>query len=100
MKQIFTTPQFDKWFDGLKDPKAKLAIDKRFKKLEAGHYGDYKPVGNGVFELRFHLNSGYRIYFIERGVEILVILAGGNKSSQGKDIKKAIELAELIREEL
>lgn len=96
MKQIFTTPQFDKWFSGLKDQKAKLAIDKRFKNLEAGHYGDYKSVGDGILELRFHLNSGYRIYFIERGEQILVILAGGNKSSQSRDIKSAIELSKLI----
>ncbi|MEK6745563.1 MAG: type II toxin-antitoxin system RelE/ParE family toxin [Pseudomonadota bacterium] len=96
MKKIFTTPQFDKWFDGLKDQKAKLAIDKRFKKLEIDQYGDYKHVGDGVFELRFHLSSGYRIYFIERGKEILVILAGGNKSGQTRDIKKAIELSKLV----
>lgn len=96
MKQILTTPQFDKWFDSLRDHKAKLWIDKRFKQLEAGHYGDCKAVGNSVYELRFHLHSGYRVYFIEQETEIIVILAGGNKSSQSRDIKKAIELSKFI----
>ena len=96
MKQILTTKKFDKWLASLRDIKAKVAIDRRIELVEAGHYGDYKAVGDGVYELRFHLNAGYRIYFTERGDEIVFLLVGGDKSSQSRDIKKAIELSKLI----
>ncbi len=96
MKQIYKTPQFNKWLTKLRDNKARVVIDKRLKQLETGYYGDYKAIGDSVYELRFHLNSGYRIYFTERSGEIVVLLAGGDKSSQSRDIKKAIELSKNI----
>jgi putative addiction module killer protein len=92
MKEILTTEQFDKWLKKLRDYKAKITIQKRLKQLETGYYGDYKSVGDSVYELRFHLNAGYRIYFTERAGEIIILLVGGDKSSQSRDIKKAIEL--------
>ena len=96
VKQIYKTPQFNKWFAKLRDDRTIHAIHKRLKQVEVGHYGDYKSVGEGVFELRFHLNAGYRVYFTERAGEIVMLLAGGDKSSQSRDIKKAIELSKTV----
>jgi putative addiction module killer protein len=96
IKEILTTENFDKWLIRLRDGKARIAIQKRLQQLGAGHYGDYKSVSDGVFELRFHLNSGYRIYFTERSGEIIILLVGGDKSSQSRDIKKAIELNKIV----
>ena len=80
---------FTDWLNSLRDPKARRRILKRLIRLEHGHYGDYKPVGEGVNELRFFFGSGYRVYFGEDGDKIVVLLCGGDKDSQSRDIQRA-----------
>jgi putative addiction module killer protein len=90
---IEKTDEFDKWYRKLKDLKAKAKILFRIQKIEEnGHFGDCKSVGDGIREIRIHFAKGYRIYFKERKGKIIVLLAGGDKSSQEKDIKKAKEI--------
>ncbi|MBK8892431.1 MAG: type II toxin-antitoxin system RelE/ParE family toxin [Dechloromonas sp.] len=92
-KTVLTTAVFDHWFSGLRDKHGKARIESRLRRVELGNPGDVKPVGEGVSELRVDCGPGYRIYFVQRGVEIVVLLAGGDKRSQSKDIKAALELA-------
>ncbi len=80
---------FTKWLFGLKDATARRRILIRLRRLEQGNYGDCKPVGDGVAELRLFFGSGYRIYFGEDGDTIVIILNGGSKASQHRDIKRA-----------
>lgn len=93
MKSILTTQIFDAWFANLKDRQAVHRIQVRIDRAEDGNFGDCKPVGEGVSEMRIHYGAGYRIYFMQRGMEIIILLAGGNKSTQPKDIKIALEIA-------
>ncbi len=87
------TAEFDKWLKKLKDLKAKAKILFRIQKLEQdGHFGDIKPLSEGISELRINFAKGYRIYFKKEGDKIIILLNGGNKSSQQKDIKKAKEI--------
>ena len=80
---------FTDWLNSLRDPTTRRRIFKRLLRLEQGHYGDAKPVGSGVIELRFFFGAGYRVYFGEDGDTIVVLLCGGDKSSQGRDIERA-----------
>ncbi len=91
--RLAETIVFSRWLGGLKDPRAKAAIVFRLRQVAAGHWGDVKSVGGGVSELRWHIGPGYRVYFTRRGNRIVLLLAGGDKSSQAKDIAKAKELA-------
>lgn len=93
MKQILTTDLFDGWFTALRDIRAKVQIQARIDRAGLGNFGDCEPVGGGVSEMRIHYGPGYRVYFAQRGVEVVILLAGGDKSSQPKDIKRALELA-------
>lgn len=93
MKQILTTDTFDGWFTGLRDIRAKVRIQARIDRASLGNFGDCEPVGEGVSEMRIHYGPGYRVYFVQRGFEVVILLAGGDKSSQPKDIKRALELA-------
>ncbi len=90
---IEKTLEFDKWLRKLKDRKAKAKILFRIQKLESDeHFGDCKPVGDGISELRVNFAKGYRIYFKEKDGKIIILLTGGDKSSQQKDIAKAKEI--------
>jgi putative addiction module killer protein len=80
---------FLEWLNGLRDPITRLRIRRRLDRLELGNMGDCEPVGEGVSELRLFFGSGYRIYFAEQDDEIIILLCGGDKSSQQKDIKTA-----------
>ncbi len=83
---------FAKWLIKLKDNKAKVAIFRRLNRVRNGNFGDYKSLGDGLYELRFTIGAGYRIYYMRKGYEVIILLAGGDKSSQVRDIKKAKEL--------
>lgn len=96
MNIIQTTEVFDNWFSELKDHTAKARIQARIDRAEDGNFGDCSPVGEGVSEMRIHRGPGYRIYFKQIGMEIFVLLAGGNKATQQQDIKAALELARKI----
>ena len=93
MTEIRTTDVFDKWLRKLRDAQARARILVRIKRLSLGNPGDVKPVGEGVSEMRVDYGPGYRVYYVQRGAELIVLLVGGDKSSQGQDIAKAIELA-------
>lgn len=93
MKQIFTTEVFDDWFAGLRDIRARVRIQARIDRAELGNFGDAEPVGEGVSEMRIHYGPGYRVYFTQRGMEVVILLAGGDKASQSRDIKRALDLA-------
>jgi putative addiction module killer protein len=100
MNTIYTTEFFDRWFSSLKDIKTKRRIQVRIDRVEDGHFGDFSSVGENVSELRMFFGAGYRIYFCQRGEQIIILLAGGDKSTQSRDIEKAKELArELIKGE-
>lgn len=90
---IEKTKEFDKWFRTLKDLRAKAKIIFRIQKIETdGHFGDCKPVGNGIIELRINYAKGYRVYFKEQDSKIILLITGGDKSTQQKDIEKAKEI--------
>ena len=93
VKTIHTTATFDDWFADLRDKQAEKRIQARIRRAEFGNFGDCEPVGEGVSEMRIHYGPGYRVYFAQRGMEIVILLAGGDKSTQAKDIKTALELA-------
>ena len=93
MIELRKTETYSKWIDALQDLKARARILVRIERLAAGNPGDAKAVGEGVSELRMDFGPGYRVYYTQRGKEIIILLAGGNKSSQSKDIAKAKELA-------
>ncbi|WP_242046455.1 type II toxin-antitoxin system RelE/ParE family toxin [Cylindrospermum sp. FACHB-282] len=80
---------FYNWFDSLRDRKVKAKIRARLDRVEEGNLGDYKSLGDGVYELRIDYGSGYRIYFSQEGLTIIILLCGGDKSTQEKDIEKA-----------
>lgn len=87
------TAAFAQWLDDLRDLRARARIQVRLERLAAGNAGDVKPVGEGVSELRIDYGSGYRVYFKKRGVNIILLLAGGNKKTQSKDIRTALRLS-------
>jgi putative addiction module killer protein len=90
MIEICKTETFAKWIDGLQDIRARAHILVRIERLTAGNPGDVKPVGAGVSEMRIDYGPGYRVYFKKIGKQAVILLAGGNKSSQSKDIKTAL----------
>jgi len=91
--QIRKTEVFADWLDGLRDLHGRARIQARIERLRTGLWGDVKPVGEGVSELRIDCGPGYRVYVARQGGEIIILLAGGDKRSQGHDIKRAIRLA-------
>jgi len=96
MHIIQTTENYDAWIADLKDRQALLRIQARIRRAELGNFGDAKPVAEGVSEMRIDIGPGYRVYFTQRGQEIVILLAGGDKSTQPKDIKCALALAKQL----
>jgi putative addiction module killer protein len=91
--EIRQTELFARWFSGLRDRQASRRIQARIDRLQVGNPGDARPVGAGVSELRIDYGPGYRVYFVQRGRTLIILLAGGDKRTQQKDIAAAIEMA-------
>jgi len=91
--EVVTTEVFDNWLDGLRDRVAQKAIATRLIRAASGLFGDVEPIGEGVSEMRVHVGAGYRAYFVIRGRQLIVMLCGGDKKSQKRDIERAKELA-------
>ncbi|MEQ8314632.1 MAG: type II toxin-antitoxin system RelE/ParE family toxin [Gammaproteobacteria bacterium] len=93
MIEVYTTEEFDSWLAKLRDRKARARIQARIDRVELGNFGDVASVGDGVSELRIFYGPGYRIYFTKQSSVVVVLLVGGDKSSQSSDIEKAKKLA-------
>ncbi len=93
MMEVIRSSVFDKWLSGLRDRRAMARIGARLDRLTLGHFGDSGPVGDGVTELRIDYGPGYRVYCLRRGEKLVVLLCGGGKSSQARDIAQARKLA-------
>lgn len=96
MFSIKPLPEFTHWLDGVADAAVRGVVVARIKRLERGLMGDVEPVGGGVSELRIHLGAGWRLYFTQRGTQVIVLLVGGSKRTQKADIKRAKALAALL----
>lgn len=94
MIEVIQSDTFRKWRTGLKDPSARARINARIRRLSEGNPGDVKPVGEGISEMRIHYGPGYRVYYLQRGHVFIVLLAGGDKSTQDTDIKRALKIAQ------
>ena len=94
MVEVRKTEVFAKWLDALKDIRARARILVRIERLAAGNPGDVKPVGEGVSELRINYGPGYRVYYKKHGRQVVILLAGGDKRTQARDIKTALRLAQ------
>lgn len=93
MIEIRQTEVYEQWFDSVRDRQARVRIDARIRRLSLGNPGDVTPVGEGVSELRIDYGPGYRVYFVQRGHALVVLLAGGDKRTQDRDISTALEMA-------
>jgi len=93
MIEVRQTDEYAEWFKGLLDRQARARINTRIRRLSLGNPGDVKPVGEGVSELRIDYGPGYRVYFVQRGEMLVILLAGGDKRTQNRDIRTALELA-------
>lgn len=100
MIELILLPAFDAWFQGLRDRVARKRIAARLARLANGNAGDVRPVGEGVSELRVDHGPGYRVYFVGRGPALIVVLGGGDKSTQPADIGHALALARALEEPL
>ena len=96
MNQIFRSDEFDIWLSGLKDKKAKARIVQRIDSAVAGNFGDCRAVGEGVHEMRIHVGPGYRVYYTRSILAVYLLLVGGDKSSQKRDDRRAIEMARAL----
>jgi putative addiction module killer protein len=96
MTIIKRTPEFEKWINGIKDNVTRIRLERRLDKVERGNFGDVKFVGDEVWEMREFFGAGWRMYYIQHGDVIVVMLGGGDKSTQQTDIAKAIVLSKLI----
>ena len=94
MIEVRQTIEFSDWLHRLKDANAVAQIVARIRRMELGNPGDAKSVGKGVMEMRVDYGPGYRVYYVQRGAEIVILLCGGDKRTQRQDIKRALALAE------
>ena len=93
MSEVRQTDVYARWFDALRDTRARARINARIRRLSLGNAGDVRPVGEGVAELRIDYGPGYRVYFVRRGPSLAILLAGGGKRTQRRDIATACRLA-------
>lgn len=100
MIEIRKTEIFTKWLEDLKDLRAKARILARIDRMEFGNFGDVSSVGEGISEMRIFYGPGYRVYFVQRGSKVVILLSGGDKSTQSKDITKAKEIARQLEDQL
>ena len=100
MLTVRLTSEFESWLDDLRDKKAQVRIAARLRLAEIGNLGDCKPVGGGVSEMRVNFGPGYRLYFTQRGSVLIVVLAGGDNSSQAADIRRAQRILKQLESEL
>ena len=98
MYSIKRTDEFDAWLFGLKDGMTHRRLARRLEKAQKGNLGDIKPVGDGMFEMREHFGPGWRMYYVKRGSVLIVMLGGGDKSTQAADIANANMLASLLED--
>lgn len=96
MNTFLQSEEFVAWLSGLKDRIGRARIARRIELAEAGHFGDCEPVGEGVSEMRIHAGPGYRAYFTRRGEVVYFLLLGGDKSTQKRDIQRAIKMARAL----
>ena len=96
MIEMRQTETYRNWFAGLRDRQARARINVRIRRLSLGNPGDVKPVGEGVSELRIDYGPGYRVYFVQRGETLVVLLAGGEKHTQDRDVQTALALARAL----
>lgn len=94
--EVKQTAEFATWFETLKDVSTKARIDIRIRRLSQGYWGDTKFIDQGVLELRLHVGPGYRLYFVQRGDSLILLLCGGTKAHQQRDIQKAITMAKAL----
>ncbi|MFN7179768.1 type II toxin-antitoxin system RelE/ParE family toxin [Hyphomonas sp.] len=93
MIEVRQSETFIAWLAGLRDNNARIRIAARIRRAEIGNFGDAEPVGEGVSEMRIHYGPGYRVYFVRQGTEVVILLCGGDKSTQARDIAVAKEMA-------
>jgi len=98
MIEVRKTEVFTKWFENLNDRRARARIQARIDRIEMGNFGDIAPVGEGVSELRIFYGPGYRVYFVQKKSVVVVLLSGGDKSSQQSDIARAKNIAKKLEE--
>lgn len=98
MLSIKLLPEFSSWLSGLRDGVTKRRLVTRLRKATLGNLGDVKPVGEGVYEMREHFGPGWRMYYVQRGAVLIVMLGGGDKSTQAADIAKAARLAATLED--
>lgn len=99
MLKVVLTESFEKWLDGLRDPSTRRRLVLRLRKASLGQLGDVKPVSQGVYEMREFFGPGWRMYYARRGDILILMLGGGTKATQARDISKAIALARTIEEQ-
>lgn len=98
MKEIIRSETFSAWLEALRDARARARILVRIDRMKEGNFGDTEPIGDGLSEARIHYGPGYRVYFMQQGDQIVVLLCGGDKTSQPKDIKQAKRIAQVWKE--
>ena len=97
MTEVRQTAEFSEWLDRLRDRQARARIIVRIERMEDGNFGDVEPVGDGVSEMRIFYGPGYRVYFVQQEQAVVVLLCGGDKSSQKRDVRKAKKLAKELQ---